>query len=126
MEQLTKTAPARKKIIMKNANLGYQGWDNYETWAVNLWIGNDHGSSEYWNGAASDLLDESEADLDLDYTKEMVAAAKLADMLKDHHEQALPELQGFAADLLNAAIGEVNWLEIAIHLVEQVSETATA
>ena len=27
---------------------GYNGWTNYETWAVALWIGNEPGSYEYW------------------------------------------------------------------------------
>ena len=27
---------------------GYNGWANYETWAVALWIGNEAGSHEYW------------------------------------------------------------------------------
>lgn len=26
----------------------YNGWVNYETWLVNLWIDNDQGEHEYW------------------------------------------------------------------------------
>ena len=26
---------------------GYNGWKNYETWCVALWIGNDEGSYNY-------------------------------------------------------------------------------
>jgi hypothetical protein len=33
-------------------------------------------------------------------------------------------LTGFAADLLNGAMSEVNWYEIAQHLIEAVTETA--
>jgi hypothetical protein len=43
-------------------------------------------------------------------------------MLKDRHEEALPELQGFAADLMNAAMSEVNWHEIAVSLIEDNCE----
>ena len=110
---------------MQNDNR-HNGWDNYETWAVSLWLSNEQSSADYWSGAARDILDASEADLERDYTREMVAMSALADQLKEHHEQALPEVQGFAADLLNAAMSEVNWLEIAIHLVNDAqAELAT-
>ncbi len=26
----------------------YNGWTNYETWAVSLWIDNDHATYAYW------------------------------------------------------------------------------
>jgi hypothetical protein len=46
------------------------------------------------------------------------AAILLANWLKDETEEATPELAGFYADLLNAALSEVNWNEIATHWVE--------
>ena len=37
---------------MGDTEKGYQGWTNYETWAVNLWLGNEQGSHEYWQEQA--------------------------------------------------------------------------
>ena len=35
----------------------YNGWTNYETWAVNLWIDNDQGSYTYWREQACSHYD---------------------------------------------------------------------
>jgi len=89
----------------------YNGWYNYETWVVNLWMDNDEGSYTYWRETAIHALEDADNDKD-------DATSALAQMLESEHEEALPELQGFAADLLSAAMSEVNWYEIAEHLVE--------
>ncbi len=83
-----------------------EGWENYETWAIKLHIDNEESSYEAWTGRAGELIDDD---------GDTVAGARgtLADELKAEHEEAMPELEGFAADLLNAAFGEVNWYEIA-------------
>ncbi len=94
----------------------YNGWTNYETWVVNLWIGNDQGSYSYWNDQAQEELERAQADKS--FTKQERATLALADALKEHHEMTLPEVQGFAADLLGAAMSEVNWQEIASHLID--------
>lgn len=91
-------------------NKNHNGWDNYETWAIALWLDNEQGSQDYW-------LERAEAANDDVWT--------LSAELKDSHEEALPEIQGFAADLLNAAMSEVNWDEIARHYIEMVKENAT-
>ena len=101
----------------------YNGWTNYETWVVNLWIGNDQGSSNYWHDQAVAELEHAQADAS--FTKWERATLALADALKEHHELALPEVQGFAADLLGAAMSEVNWHEIAGAMVDEAHAQLT-
>lgn len=101
----------------------YNGWTNYETWAVKLWMDNEQPSQEFWTVAAATALEDAKADNI--FTKEENARCALAEALKQHHEQALPALEGFAADLLNSAMSEVNWHEIAKSLIEAL-EPATA
>lgn len=116
---------------------GYNGWTNYETWAVALWIGNEEGSHRYWEcdqaeecyreavreqlvGLAFDPGEDPAADIDrASATRD--AAHKLADRLRREldDEAELPRaVDGtMYADLLNSALGEVNWHEIAEHYV---------
>lgn len=90
----------------------YNGWTNYETWVINLWMDNEEGSQRYWQEIATDYFKSDGED----------AASGLADRLKEEHEEALPQVEGFAADLLGAAMSEVNWYEIAEHLIEAAKE----
>lgn len=98
----------------------YNGWFNYETWLVKLWIDNEEGSSRYWDETAQEVYDESSADRS--FTRDERAALTLSDRLKDEFEEAQPEVTGFWADLLNAAMSEVNWHEIAEHYVADVEK----
>ena len=63
----------------------YNGWTNYETWCVNLWIGAD--SSNYWNETALEIYNESEADTT--FSRVERAALDLADRLKSEIEESL-------------------------------------
>lgn len=93
---------------------GYNGWTNYETWVINVWIGNDRGSHDYWKERTKEVLSQwNKAPMN-----GPVGALELAEVLKDVHEAEIPELKGFAADLMNSALGEVNWYEIAVSLIE--------
>jgi hypothetical protein len=116
---------------------GYNGWANYETWAVALWIGNEPGSYVFWEqdqaeecyreAVKAQLGDfEFEAREDpaavIDRAKATEAAAvELAGRLKREldDEAELPRaVDGtMYADLLNAALQEVNWHEVAAHYV---------
>ena len=80
----------------------YNGWVNYETWCVNLWMGES--GSEYWEERAREAKDVYE----------------LSQMIKEEHEEFIPETTGVYADLLGAALSEVNWYEIAEHLHEDM------
>lgn len=101
----------------------YNGWTNYETWAVALWLDNEQGSYDYWRERAREVFGEYESG-DQDNDKQC-AYSVLADELQEQHQEALPEVQGFAADLLNAAMSEVNWYEIASHYVDEVATEKT-
>jgi hypothetical protein len=93
----------------------YNGWSNYETWVVKLWMDNEEGTYNYWQEIVQTAVDDADHDDD-DWQHDITR--DLSERLKDEHEEALPEVQGFAADLLNAAMGEVDWYEIAGSMVD--------
>jgi hypothetical protein len=102
---------------------GYNGWSNYETWNVKLWIDNDEGSYNYWDKAASVAWEEGEYKRSYaSQTHKESALCILSDRLKDEFEDAQPEVTGMWADLLNAAMSEVNWYEIAENMLEEFDD----
>ncbi len=94
----------------------YNGWYNYETWATNLWLENDEGSYNYWIDAAQDACKQAERDRG----DKSDATGALADRLKDEIDDAVPDLGcTLFADLMSAALSEINYYEIAEHMVEE-------
>ena len=109
----------------------YNGWTNYETWVVNLWIDNDQGTQEYWLERAGFFLEEAKGHINVTdgIWKEPTAAAMwLSGELKDSHADGTTELEGVDgtvyADLLGAALSEVDWREIAESIVNNATEQA--
>lgn len=88
----------------------YNGWTNYETWNLKLWIDNDQGSYEYWREQARSAWDETDEDAE---DRSLDARIDLAKRLESETEDEIPEVVGFYADVLRAAVSEVNWYEIA-------------
>ena len=76
----------------------HNGYSNFETWCISLWIWNEEGLYRYW--------------------LERVAFGRLADELETWASDAMPELQGLYSDLLTHALGMVHWDEIAESLAE--------
>lgn len=100
----------------------YNGWTNYETWNVALWLGNEQGSDLECSDMADRAIDRNEGDKD-------AARTSMADQLKDMIEEqaaAIMPNAGMFTDLLNAALSEVDWEEIASHYVEQSAECLDA
>lgn len=91
----------------------YNGWTNYETWAVNLWVDND----EYLQDQVRDL-----ARHERDTYKLGKAIEEMIDSMHPFHgDCATKEMQAFSsslwADLLGAALSEVDWYDIAEHWI---------
>jgi hypothetical protein len=93
-------------------DLTYNGWTNYETWVVNLWLTNDSGSVDYLNEMARDCLTHLDGDKN-------DAIWELAKRIEENHDEFKPEANGVFADLLNHALGCVNWREIAQYIIDE-------
>jgi hypothetical protein len=87
----------------------YNGWKNYETWVVRLWLDNEESSYRYWAEQARDL------------GKDTDRVGRLADRLKEEMEDGAPELGcTLYSDLLNAAFSEIDWYELASSYLDEV------
>ncbi len=108
---------------MKTAEKGYQGWANYETWAYALWIDNEEGSQRHALDLAEQCRDEAPEHPNVTrriWTKAEAARFTLADALKEECEDAAPDLGASPwADLLNSAISEIDWHELADHYLAE-------
>jgi hypothetical protein len=84
--------------------MSYNGWTNYETWLVNLWLTNDQGSYNAVLGVVQDAAPDQAPEA----LKDWVETVVLGDILEEGH--------GLAHDLLTSALSEVDWFEIAAAL----------
>ncbi len=112
-------------------NATYNGWTNYETWNVKLWMDNEEGSYRHCQRMAETAWEDAEADQT--FTRLERAQIDLADALKDEYEEAMHDWLDESgksgtvwADLLGAALSEVDWREIATSMLEDVDKTEEA
>jgi hypothetical protein len=81
----------------------YNGWTNYETWCVKLWLDDDQADQEWLTDLVCDYEDDYEATTEL----------------KAQLEDTMPDLGATMwSDLLRSALDSVNFREI----VENVRE----
>lgn len=97
---------------------GYNGWKNYETWCVSLWLDNDQGTYTQVREIADQIRHDDELLDD-------VRVYRLADALSEFVDE-LPEVTAitegeasFVVDLLGAALHDVDWAEIAANLLSE-------
>ena len=90
----------------------YQGYANYESWAISLWLNNEEGSYGFWTEQATDLLEQHDGDQD-------EAKDALADQLKESIQDNTPDVQGLYRDLLTTALERVDWYEVAETFMEE-------
>lgn len=93
---------------------GYNGWKNYPTWCVNLWLLNDEAMYLNTSESVRFALKLAEGE------NQRVA---VADGIKVFVGELVPDLgASFAADLLGYALDCVDWFELADAWIESVSE----
>ncbi len=107
---------------MTEPDSSYNGWSNYETWVVNLWLGNDEGSYNTCRTLAQRCFEEAVADQVL--SRKERACYQLANSLKEMIEDGNPLASDASvyADLINASLSEVNWKEIANCLLDETED----
>ncbi|KKN66712.1 hypothetical protein LCGC14_0468980 [marine sediment metagenome] len=106
---------ANMRRYAEDQESGYQGWKNYETWNAALWINNDEGMYDYLQEELGRLREDEEDHDEIVYA--------LAQLMEDHFETMYDDnaagLVGPLADLLRAAMSEIDWREISQSFLEE-------
>ena len=102
----------------------YQGWTNYETWAVALWLGNDEYSYKLWRNVTQQHLTdklgrdyEETNDPDAKSDATLSLSRELENWLENNNPLADQNASLFT-DLMTTAINEANCYEIAKHWID--------
>lgn len=117
---------------METTATTYNGWKNYETWAVSLHLDNDHGTYTMVRERADELKAEAPDHHNVPsiWTANQAAQFQLADYLKDlaetlvgigaeSEDYGIAEPSLLATDLVRAALSEVDWDEIASNVLSE-------
>lgn len=95
----------------------YNGWANYPTWAVNVWLDSEPYASETVSNELLGIIGSYE----LDYYRGETCIREFVE------ENLIPDLgASLAADLLGAALDRVDWRQIATHWMDELAEDDAA
>lgn len=102
--------------------MSYNGWSNYETWCVALWIDNDEGSYEQARDLVREAVEDPEENQFMEFRDRIrnTAAKKIEDMIDALREEC--GISGLFADLLGSALSGVDWREIAGHYLDEFED----
>lgn len=102
----------------------YNGWYNYETWNIMLWIDNEQAWSEQVREMAVAFL-ESLPTPEYDQCEIQTFAEQLEAWATDPENGLFPEIPtGPASDALGLYQQEINWEEIAENLLDDTKDDA--
>ena len=100
----------------------YNGWTNYETWNLKLWLDNE----EYWHNDMTSQADVYATDQDKN-----TAVSDMVDYLKEWVNENTPDLYwpddmgggkitaSMFNNILNAGLSEINYYEIAESYIDE-------
>lgn len=104
----------------------YNGWSNYQTWAIALWIDNEYGSYHYWQEQIREQRGSAATCSQVKngiWTASEAAKYNLADQLREEiRDQAPLDEASMYSDLLRRALDDVNWQEIAGNWLTDLDE----
>jgi hypothetical protein len=107
----------------------YNGWSNYETWDMNIWLDNDSSFDEVANDAINVIISDDYSDSedepmqidkdDLVYKTQMWLQEWAEEMWMEPFESCdFNHSYGPIGDITKAAWSLIDWTEIAGHLVD--------
>ena len=105
-------------------NKEYNGWTNYETWLVNLWIDNEQWSQEQCRELAEVYAEDEECPYQLSRDIKSFVEDDEADCFGIRQTTEGKLASSMVSDLVSAALSEVDWQEIAEHFFEAAKEEA--
>ncbi len=100
--------------------MSYNGYPNYETWNVALWLDNDESDQAFWIAATQEIWDEAKPTSV--FSRSESARLALANGLRETIEDQTPTLEGIYSDLLGAALQEVIWSHIADNWLGELTD----
>ena len=111
------------RILRENRT--YNGWDRYETWCAYTWLTNDERTYRHCRGLAHDAVAVAPICSQVHQRIWTVAEARrflLADSLKAFVEDknVLAETASLYSDLLDSAISEINWHDLADAFLDEM------
>ena len=102
----------------------YNGYENYETWVVALWLDNEYDDYCRWWERAQRLQDNPTNIPQVEdgiWTEaegvRYVLADEIEEVVKEHNP--LADGASVYTDLLNAALSSVNWQDVARSFIEE-------
>ena len=116
MQSVRRWLDANRSELLRDRR--YNGWSNYETWAVNLWLSNTEEDYLYWRDAARQCRQLARTHhwvREGTSTPDEAARYLLAEQLRvEVTDACLPHTCDLPSDLLSASFSEVDWHEVAI------------
>ena len=92
-------------------------------WAVSLWMSNDRENYERYRDLARSVVTECTGEVQ-EFLSRKTKAVALAEALQDDFQEFSPFRREASvyADLMNAALEEVDWYELAEDLLHDIGE----